>query len=292
MVLLNGRVSPRSFSGWNWAPGLIRRILSGFQLCLAQTEADAGRLEALGAPKTRCYGNLKFAARPLPAKEGDLDLLAAFIGERPLWLAASTHPGEDEIAGAVHRMLEGRFPNLLTIIAPRHPGRGPAIAEKLRDDGMRVALRSTDDAVKPRTQVYVADTLGELGIFFRLAGVVFMGKSLVPLGGQNPLEAARLDCAVLLGPHVTNFADIVGRMKAVQACQEVGDGDALADAVGRLLEDGKGRMKLADAARRFANEEAGVLDAVITALEPYLNALAQEASGNEASGNEVGGEGS
>lgn len=281
MALINGRVSPRSFQGWRRAPGLIRKLLSGFVICLGQTDADADRLRVLGAPRAKCIGNLKFSAPPLPAETRELKRLATFFGQRPLWFAASTHPGEEEIAAGVHQRLQAAFPTLLTVIAPRHPGRGPEIATRIRSLGLAVGLRSARDPVGPRTQVYVADTLGELGLFFRLAGVVFIGKSLVALGGQNPLEAARLDCAVLHGPHMTNFEDMVRRMKTAGASVEVADEAALAREVGRLLSDGKARMRLADAARAFATAEAGVLDAVLTLLAPYLEALEKDGGGEE-----------
>ena len=199
MVLINGRISPRSFSGWQRFGGLIKRLLEGFDLCLGQTETDAERLRHLGAGDAKYVGNLKFAVPPLPA---DGEILAKFkkgLGDRPLWLAASTHPGEEEMAARVHRRLKDAFSGLLTVIVPRHPDRGSEIATRINTLGLTVSRRSAGDAIGPDTDVYVADTLGELGLFYRLAGTAFMGKSLVPLGGQNPLEAARLDCAIVHG---------------------------------------------------------------------------------------------
>ena len=270
-ILINGRVSPRSFAGWRRFEGSIGRLLSGFQLCLGQSQADAERLAKLGAAGVKCLGNLKFAAPPLPADPGELERLEKAAGGRPLWLAASTHPGEEEIAGRVHGRLKPGHPGLLTVIVPRHPERGAGIAAALRASGLAVRLRSAGEAIESSTDVYVADTLGELGLFYRLAGVVFMGKSLVPLGGQNPLEAARLGCALIHGPHMANFEDIAQELAAGDAALVV-DGEAgLAAALARLLGDGDERKRRAEAALALAQAEAGVLDAVMAELSPFLS---------------------
>ena len=273
MVLVNGRVSAASFAGWRRAPGLIRRLLGGFALCLGQTEEDAERLRRLGAPRVACPGNLKFAAAPLPADDAELERLVAAIGARPRWLAASTHPGEEEIVGRVHQRLAAGHPGLLTILVPRHPERAPAIAADLRRHGLAVNLRSAGEAMVPETAVYVADTMGELGLFYRLADVVFMGKSLVPLGGQNALEAVRLGCAVVQGPHVGNFAEMARRMKEAGASIEVADEDGLAAAVAGLLDDAGARARHKEAATAFAGAAAHVLGDVMTELRPFLDAL-------------------
>ena len=276
MVLVNGRISPRSFSGWQRYGGLIKKLLSGFDLCLGQTEADAGRLRHLGSGTARCVGNLKFAVPPLPA---DKEILAKFkkgLAARPLWLAASTHAGEEKIVAHVHRRLKARQPGLLTIIVPRHPDRGVAIAAELSAEGLAVSRRSAGDQLDDKTDVYLADTLGELGLFYRLAGIAFMGKSLVPLGGQNPLEAARLDCAIVHGPHMMNFEDITEDLKKANAAFEVADGKALEAAVDRLLDDPAARDGMAAAAEALAAAEAGVLDAVLDELRPFLDPLANK----------------
>ena len=164
----------------------------------------------------------------------------------------------------------------MSLIAPRHPDRGPEIAALLRAQGLVVGQRSAGDAIGPETDIYLADTMGELGLFYRLAGIAFIGKSLVPLGGQNPLEAARLDCAIVHGPHMMNFEDITRRLKALDAAAEVADEKELEAAVSRLLDDGNQRDKMASAANAFAAAEAGVLDAVLGELEGFLKPLFKE----------------
>ena len=276
MVLINGRISPWSFSGWQRFGGLIKRLLEGFDLCLGQTEADTGRLRRLGAGGAKYVGNLKFAVPPLPADGEMLSKFKKGLGDRPLWLAASTHPGEEEMAARVHRRLKEAFSGLLTVIVPRHPDRGSEIATRINALGLTVSRRSAGDAIGPDTDVYVADTLGELGLFYRLAGIAFVGKSLVPLGGQNLLEAARLDCAIVHGPHMMNFEDITERLKAAGASIEIADEEALEAAVARLLADPSERDRMAVAADALAAAEAGVLDAVFAELQPFLEPLSRK----------------
>ncbi|MBL6933755.1 MAG: 3-deoxy-D-manno-octulosonic acid transferase [Rhodospirillales bacterium] len=270
MVLVNGRISNKSHKGWRRFPGFIKKILQAFSLCLGQTRVDAARLADLGAPNTKSVGNLKFAAPALPVNERALDKLYTLIGDRPCWLASSTHQGEEEIVGRVHLALKEDHPDLLSVIVPRHPGRGVAISIALKNMGLKVALRSAEDDVNKGTDVYIADTMGELGLFYRLAKIVFIGKSLVPLGGQNPLEAALLDCAIVFGPHMGNFDEITAKFKQKQACLEVANEAVLRDTVSRLLEDMQECERLAKAASTVADDESGVLDAVLEELKPYL----------------------
>ena len=276
IVLVNARMSRRSFARWRRWPGFARFVLTRFALCLAQSEADAERLAALGAPSPSCKGNLKFASPPLPADEDALAGLRAALGDRPVWLAASTHPGEEEIIADAHKRLAGHLADLLTIIVPRHPGRGKGIARELARGGFEVSLRSGGDAIAPGTAIYIADTMGELGLFYRLAGVVFIGGSLVPHGGQNPLEPAQLDSAILHGPHMMNFQPIVAALEKARAVQEVADAAGLAEAVGGLLGNTGERRRRAAAAGQVAAGEAGVVDRYLEALAPYLATLPGE----------------
>jgi len=273
MVLVNGRVSPGSHTGWQRYRGLIAKMLAGFQLCLAQADTDAERLTTLGAANVQTAGNLKYAAPPLPADTDALAALRAALGDRPCWLAASTHAGEEAIAGQVHQTLKAGHDGLLTVIVPRHPERGADIARQLQANGLSVVRRGAGAAVDAATDIYVADTLGELGLFFRICPISFMGKSLVDLGGQNPLEPARLGSAIVFGPHMWNFPDITRDLIDAGAGETVADADALAAAVSRLLGD---PALCADAGRRgraVAESEANVLDRVTDALQPFLAGL-------------------
>lgn len=278
LVLVNGRLSTRSFERWRRAPGVARTLLRRFALCLGQTEQDCERLAALGAPRADFVGNLKYSAAPLPADDAALSELREAVGDRPLWLAASTHPGEEALAAGVHEELARRHPGLLTVIVPRHPARGEAIAAMLSDRGLTVRRRGTGTPPAPDDDIYLADTLGELGTFYRLAEIAFIGGSTTHLGGHNPLEAAQLGCAVLHGPDMANFRTIAADLKAADAAVEVADGEALTAAVDRLLRDGDARRTLASAARKVTAANGDALDRVMAALAPFLDALPRAAT--------------
>lgn len=270
VVLLNGRMSDRSYARWKKHPRFIGRLLSCFSLCIAQSEADARRLYVLGASRALYRGNLKFAAPPLPAEEAALAELAGQLGDRPRWLLASSHPGEEALAGRVHQTLAHGRSDLLTVVVPRHPLRGTAIAEELRASGLKVAQRSAGETVSADTDILLADTLGELGLFFRRVPLVMMGKSIVGQGGQNPLEPARLGAAVLFGPHMGNFSDIARRMTQSGAAIEIHDEVELTAALADCLDHPGKTEALGRAAEAFATAQAGVLEAVMTELEPWL----------------------
>lgn len=275
LVLLNGRMSARAFARWAWLRPLATALLDNFALCLAQSRLDERRLTALGARDVRCLGNLKWTAPPLAADEAELTLLAAAFGSRPRWLAASTHPGEETVVMEADRALRARHRDLLTIIVPRHPGRGSELGRQLRQAGARVALRSAGEAPDAATEIYLADTMGELGLWYRLAPVAFVGGSLVAHGGQNPLEPARLACAIVHGPHMANFAEIAAALAAADASREVrGAGELEAVLADLLFEDAGRRQAMTDRARAAVAEADGALDRVADALAPLLDPLA------------------
>ncbi len=272
MALVNARMSARAAGRWRRTPGFARRVLSAFTLVLAQTEADAARLRALGAAGATSPGNLKFAAPPLPADSAELARLQALVGDRPAWVAASTHPGEEALVIAAHRRLVAAHPRLLTIIVPRHPDRGAEVAAL--GEGIALARRGAGQDPDGATQLLVADTLGELGLWYRLAQVAFVGGSLVAHGGQNPLEPARLGCPVLVGPHTWNFAEILDRLAAAGGLARIDPGPdpaaALAEAVAAMLTNPGGRLAQASAAASIAADQAGLPDRIAAALLPLL----------------------
>ncbi|MBP0464156.1 3-deoxy-D-manno-octulosonic acid transferase [Roseomonas sp. PWR1] len=272
LALVNARMSARSARWWGRAPGFARQVLSRFAVILAQGAEDAARLGALGARDVRVPGNLKYAAPPLPVEAAELERLRALVAGRSVWLAASTHPGEEALVLAAHGRLAPRHPGLLTIIVPRHPERGAEVAALAGD--LPAARRSLGEDPGPGTAVLVADTLGELGLFYRLAALAFIGGSLVPHGGQNPLEPARLGCPVLLGPHTWNFAEILARMEAAGGLTRIDPGTdpagALAEAVSAMLTNEARRRTQAGAALSIAAEEAGLPGRIAAALLPLL----------------------
>ncbi|SCA55856.1 3-deoxy-D-manno-octulosonic-acid transferase [Candidatus Terasakiella magnetica] len=270
MALVNARMSDKSLATWQKLKGFIQTLLGCFDLCLAQTEKDALRYQQLGAQHVESFGNLKYASPDLPCDEEELVLLRKTLEARPLWLAASTHNGEEVMMGRVHQALKTQFPNLLTLIAPRHPERGSTIVSELKELGLSVAQRSQKDELNPQTDVYVADTLGELGLFYRLSPLVFMGKSMEPLGGQNPLEAARLDCALICGPYMTNFEEMMERFIDGKAISIVADEPEIAAKLTELFRDEKARDVQAANAKIVAYMQAAVLGKTMTALQGLL----------------------
>ncbi len=267
LALVNGRLSARSLARWRWGGSLIRPLIAGFAVVLAQDETQARRLAALGARSPQALGNLKFAAAALPVDEAVLTALGQRIAGRDVWLAASTHPGEESIIAATHRALAVRRPRLLTVIAPRHAERGEAIAAELRAAGFTLARRSKNEEIDATTQIYLADTLGELGLFYRLAPVVFVAGSY-RWQGHNPIEPALLARAVASGPRVMNFQDIFDRMAKAEAVIIVTEAE-LAQAIDRLLAD---PQRAADRAEAFARGEAGgILDRIVMALDPVVS---------------------
>lgn len=268
VLLLNARLSARSARRWPLAGPLARKLFGGFAAILAQSAADAERLRALGGRNVSAPGNLKAAAPPLPVDTAELSRMRAMLGTRPVWLAASTHPGEEALLMQTHAALAASRPELLTIIAPRHPRRGAAVA--LLAAGWPVARRAAGQDFPAGAGVWIADTVGELGLFYRLAPIVFMGGSLVPHGGQNPLEAARLGCAVAVGPHTANFAEIVATLTAAGALTTVRDPGALAAWVGGLLDAPERRAVIGEAARVAARPDEHLPDLAASALLALL----------------------
>lgn len=273
-ALVNARMTERSFRGWRRWPGAARGLLGAFRLVLAQSETYAGRFRALGAARVAVAGNLKYAAPPLPADAAKLEALRAAIGARPVWIAASIHPGEEAAVADAQARLR-RASGALGIVVPRHPEKGAAMAEAMRARGLAVAVRSAGAAPGADTALYVADTLGELGLFYRAAKIALIGGSLVPHGGQNPIEPALLGLPVLHGPHVENFADVIRALAHAGAALEVRDGASIAACLEQLLPRPHELAAMGEAAKRCAEAERGVIDRVMAALEPLLAPLAE-----------------
>jgi 3-deoxy-D-manno-octulosonic-acid transferase len=276
MVLINGRMSRRSFPRWRRVSGTISALLDKFDMCLAQSKTDAERFTTLGCRNVIVTGNLKLDVAAPPADPLKLERLMAVTRGRPIVVAASTHPGEEEILIETQRTLGGFFPQLLMVVVPRHPDRGPAIAKMIEAAGLRAALRSRQELPTGATDIYVADTLGELGLFYRLAPIVFMGGSLVEHGGQNPIEAVKLNAAIVHGPHVFNFTDVYEALDQAGGGRMAGDTGALVKQLGQLLADHEARGKLIAASSRVVAQLGGALDRTLAALEPYLLQLRLE----------------
>jgi 3-deoxy-D-manno-octulosonic-acid transferase len=270
MALINARLSERSFRGWHRAKPLARRLLSSFDECLAQDDRVADRLRALGATSVRVAGSLKADAPPLPADQNAFNAFLTALGPRPIFLAASTHPGEEEQLLQIAQDLRAPHANALTIIVPRHPARGPEIEALALARGFSVKRRGTGALPEAGTEIYIADTLGELGLFYRAAKFAFLGGSLVEHGGQNPLEPARLGIAVLTGPHTHNFEEIFEALLGAQGegrAQNVAQLRALA--LG-LICNPVAAARLGASAKAAAERLGGALDRSVELSETLL----------------------
>jgi 3-deoxy-D-manno-octulosonic-acid transferase len=267
--IVNGRMSARSARAWQRLPGTARALLGDLALCLGQSAEDAARYRALGAP-AEAIGNLKFDVPPLPVEARARAALDAAIAGRPVLLAASTHPGEEEIVLRAAERLRAADPALLTVLAPRHPGRSAEIAALCTAHGEAPAIRSLGALPGPETRIYLADTLGELGLFYALATLAFVGGSLVPVGGHNPIEPAKLGAPVLHGPEIANFRDVYAALAGAGGAIAVTDAASLAEEAGRLLAAPAARQRLADAAREVVARSEGALARTLAALAPLL----------------------
>jgi 3-deoxy-D-manno-octulosonic-acid transferase len=276
MVLINGRMSHRSFPRWRKVAGTISALLGRFDVCLAQSRVDAERFTALGSRNVITTGNLKLDVPAPPTDPAKLERLMSVTRGRPIIVAASTHPGEEEILLEAHRTLAGIFPSLLSVIVPRHPHRGEAIARIIAAAGLHAGMRSREELPTATTDIYVADTMGELGLFYRLAPIVFMGGSLVEHGGQNPIEAVKLGASIVHGPHVFNFTDVYEALDSAGGARQADTQEALVKQIGQLLADPSARELSVAASERVVEQLGGALDRTLAALEPYLLQLRLE----------------
>lgn len=283
LYLVNAHLSEKSYHSWRRFPSVIGRLLSCFEICLAQSETIANRLRDLGAPasKIRICGNLKFAASPLPYDIIEFTKIQSVIQDRPLWVAASTHTGEEILVGEAHLLVKEAISNVLTIIIPRHPRRGEEIAKELSAKGLQVARRSCQEGIQPSTDIYLVDTMGELGLFYRLSDVAFLGGTFVPIGGHNPIEAALLDCALIWGPYIhkqTEICDVLAPSASPVTTKE-----ELADTVKLLLVEETVRKDKIGIARRLLETQTHVLDNVIEALKEKLQVKKSKANNGKTS---------
>jgi len=272
LTLVNARMTERSYRRWRRNKGVARPLFSRFALVLAQNEMLARRFASLGAPKAVAAGNLKVDSPPPPIDLDEYARLKHMLGNRPVLIAASTHEGEESIVADAHLLLARTVPGIATVIAPRHPERGPAIAQALREKGLQVSLRSRGEPADAACQIYIADTIGELGLFYKIATIAFIGGSLVEHGGQNPIEAVRQGVMVLTGPSHSNFADAYRVLLQHKAAIEVDSAEEIAEEAGRLLADEAAMADIRNRATQALATVAGALpksrDALLDMLSP------------------------
>jgi 3-deoxy-D-manno-octulosonic-acid transferase len=270
MALVNARLSDKSVETWRKHPKMARYLFGVFDLILTQNDAMAHKMVSMHAPSDRVARgiNLKSMAGPLPVDEDALFDARAALGHRPVWVASSTHDGEENAVLQAHRALLEEIPDLCLILAPRHPERGDAVEGLVTAAGLTCNRRSRGDA--PGAQVYLADTLGELGLWYAMSDIVFLGGSLLPIGGHNPFEVAQAGAAVLSGTHVTAFAETYAQLETEGAAQFVEDSDDLTATLAKLLSSPEDLAKMTDAAKRFVAAQDDQLDGIAARLVSVL----------------------
>ncbi|MDX2289441.1 MAG: glycosyltransferase N-terminal domain-containing protein [Hyphomicrobiaceae bacterium] len=270
LALVNARMSNRSFDRWRGQGRAAEALFGRFDVVLAQNETIAGWIAALGARRVEAVGNLKIDAPPLPVDVSAYQALSAAASGRRGYVAASTHDGEEAIIGQAHKILARTFDGFLTIIAPRHPERGTGIAEDLRRQGLKIVQRSTGRLPDATTEIYIADTIGELGTLYALAPIALIGGSLVDRGGQNPIEAIRHHAAVLSGPSGHNFADAYAALARHGGVTIVHDADELAAAIAALLTDESTLARTRAAADAALASMTGSLERTVAVLSDLV----------------------
>jgi 3-deoxy-D-manno-octulosonic-acid transferase len=269
-ILVNARLSENSYRRWKHFSPLISWLLKHFDLILAQSEIDAGRFTRLGVSHVQLCGNLKFDTKAPPARAIDVTTLSALLKGRAVWAAASTHDGEEEQILAQASQIKLLYPNLITLLAPRHPDRAAKIMQVASLYGLKTAQRSLSQWPQSSTDVFILDTIGELGLIYRVAGIVFMGGSLIPHGGQNPIEPAQLDCALLYGPYVDNFLEIYNNLSALGAAQCVRNGNDLRSSLRSLFDHPDEVKIMAARARDAVARLSGALEKTLNHLQSFL----------------------
>lgn len=276
-VLVNGRMSDRSFASWKKRSNIAEALFENLAHVVAQSEVDGERFRALGARPVTVSGNLKVDTPPPPVDETELFTLRRQIGQRPTWAAISTHDGEEAIAAEVHKTLQARHAGLFTVVVPRHPERADQLVNEIEAMGLKVARRSIGEQITPDTDILLGDTIGEMGLYLRLTEIAFVGRSLTAEGGQNPLEPAMLDTAVLAGRNVQNFRESYQRLLDAGGAKLVRDRAMLAGAVNFLLTNEAARRQMMVAGAATVEDMRGALARTLKALEPYIQPLVVKA---------------
>ncbi|MEM7301666.1 MAG: lipid IV(A) 3-deoxy-D-manno-octulosonic acid transferase [Pseudomonadota bacterium] len=272
-VLVNARMSDRSYKRWSKQSGVANALFEKLALVVAQSQLDGNRLRDLGARRVAVSGNLKFDSPILPVDADQLALRQSQIAGRPSWTAASTHRGEEEIVADVHNRLKQSVPNVLTVLVPRHPERCSSIKQMLEKRGLTVASHQSGAAITPETDIFLGDTIGQMGLFLNLTPIAFVGRSLKAKGGQNPVEPALAGAAILSGANVQNFRAPYEALIQAGGARLVSDGANLADHVLHLMANPHEQAEMVRAARRTVDAMRGSLARTLAAIDPFVSPL-------------------
>ena len=288
-VLVNARLSEKSYNNWRKLRGSIRKLLDSFGQVLTQTDTDTKRYQDLGHKDVMTCGNIKYSSPPLKADEDVLKSLQNKFKGRPIWVYASSHADEESMACDIHRQLQAFIPNILTVIVPRHPERRQEIADACDSEDISLIFRSAMRTPPENTDVYVVDTLGELGLFYRLADIAVIGRTFSKDGGggHNPIEAAQLECATLHGPLYQNQQEIFDEMHAHNAATQIKNAEELYEVLFNLFMDEEARQKLIQNALNYTNSKDDILNAAFKEIVKILPPSIEDGSENDSNGHEA-----
>ncbi len=273
VIIANARLSEKSFKGYRKMLTITRSMMQRITIIAAQSQSDALRFKQLGATQeqVKVVGNLKFDMTPRPDLwEAGLEWRGE-IGVRPVWIAASTHPGEEEQVLDAHRLILAQHPKALLILVPRHPERFNRVAELCASSNFSTERLSEKHIPQFAAQIFLVDAMGLLPKFYRAADVAYVGGSLVPIGGHNIIEAASAKSAILFGPHMHNFTDIANQFSQADACEKVEDSKSLAQKVLNLFENAEHRQALIHRADQIVIENAGALEKTVQEISLLLS---------------------
>ena len=272
MILINARISEKSYRRWRFFKKSLKNLIEKFNYSLIQDKKTVKYFSKIGISSNNfeLTGTLKEGSAALPHSETEQVEISKQILNRPVWLAASTHEGEEKLIAAAHRHASKASQGLLLIIVPRHPERGLEIASILTKENFKICLRSKKDKISSDTQIYIADTLGELGLWYRVAPVSFVGGSFVPIGGHNPFEPAALGSAILHGPYVENFKEIYNRLNVAGAAVKIEEASELGVKLIETLSP-ENAAKLAQSAWEVSSNGAEITDRAIKLIYENLS---------------------
>lgn len=267
-AFINARMSEKSYKWWKKSGSMITELLSHFDAAFTQTPHETKWFEDLGIPQADYLGNLKYASKPLPANEDDLEKMEKQAGDRFTFVFSSTHDDEEAQAAKMYTKIRDDIEDFLLIIVPRHPKRADDIRGAIAsvDATLNLAMRSRHEMIKDDTDIYIADTMGEMGLFYRLADVTAIGGSFVQFGGHNPIEPAQLNRPVYYGPGMFNFKAVCAEMEEAQAAEQVDDMDAMGKELIRLSSNDDLRKQKAQQAYDFAIDKRDVVKRILSRL--------------------------
>ncbi len=267
-LIINARMSEKSFKKWKYLPATAKKILSGFDLCVAQSKADLLRFKFFDVKNVIELGNIKYFSPRLDVNEESLNIFSKYFNGKTVWLAASTHEGEESIVAELHVNLSKKIPNLLTVIAPRHPNRRKSIEWMLKNKKLKFASRSKDNFINSEIDIFLADSIGEMGLWYSLCKVVLLGKSIIGEGGQNPIEPSLFGCAVVCGEKIENFSEVVNDLTVVEGIIQTSSIDDIQDKLFMLLKNVKYATAVGVRAKNLVSHKSKFVDSFFEIIIP------------------------